>query len=174
MLPHPTPITASAAALAPAAHEQSSSQGATLTQVATFEQQVTGVAVTPDGRIFVNFPRWEEDVAISVGELKDGRVTPYPNAEWNAWRNAKPLSRGDHLICVQSVFSDGRGNLWILDPAAPGNEFNLDGGPNNGDWAIPTIYTIDPRTMKIAKAEVGFDSQATSFPGIDTMLGKNP
>jgi len=151
MLPHPTPITASAAALAPAAHEQSLLQGATLTQVATFEQQVTGVAVTPDGRIFVNFPRWEEDVAISVGELKDGRVTPYPNAEWNAWRNAKPLSRGDHLICVQSVFSDGRGNLWILDPAAPGNEFNLDGGPK--------LVRVDLKTDQVAQV-VLFDRTA--------------
>ena len=27
------------------------------------------------------------------------------------------------------MFSYGRGRLWILDPAAPGYEFNLDGGP---------------------------------------------
>ena len=104
--------------------------GDALTQVATFEQQVTGVAVSPQGRIFVNFPRWEQDVEISVAELmKDGSLKPYPNAEWNAWRNLKPLSNGDHFVCVQSVTVDPQGFLWILDPAAPGNEFNLDGGP---------------------------------------------
>ena len=102
----------------------------TLTQVATFEQQVTGVAVSPQGRIFVNFPRWEQDVEVSVAEvMKDGSLKPYPNAEWNAWRNLKPLSNGDHFVCVQSVTVDRQGYLWILDPAAPGNEFNLDGGP---------------------------------------------
>ncbi len=41
--------------------------------VAGFDQQVTGVAVSKDGRIFVNFPRWEKDVPISVAEvMKDG------------------------------------------------------------------------------------------------------
>lgn len=102
----------------------------TLTQVATFQQQVTGVAVSPQGRIFVNFPRWEKDVEISVAELMpDGSLKPYPNAEWNAWRNLKPLSPRDHFICVQSVTVDPQGALWIVDPAAPGNEFNIDAGP---------------------------------------------
>ncbi len=37
---------------------------------------------------FVNFPRWSEDTAVSVAELgRDGKLTPYPNSEWNAWRN---------------------------------------------------------------------------------------
>ena len=101
-----------------------------LDQVAAFDMQVTGVAVAPSGRIFVNFPRWEQDVPISVAELgAGGTLTPYPNAEWNAWTDAKPLSNADYFICVQSVTVDPTGNLWVLDPAAPGNEFNLDGGP---------------------------------------------
>ena len=107
-----------------------SASGDALTQVATFEQQVTGVAVSPQGRIFVNFPRWEQDVEVSVAEvMKDGSLKPYPDAEWNAWRNLKPLSNGDHFVCVQSVTVDPQGFLWVLDPAAPGNAFNLDGGP---------------------------------------------
>lgn len=98
--------------------------------VAQFEQQVTGVAVSHDGRIFVNFPRWEQDVPISVAEVgPGGKLTPYPNAEWNAWRNAKKLSNGDHFVCVQSVVAGPQNTLWVLDPAAPGNEFNLEGGP---------------------------------------------
>jgi sugar lactone lactonase YvrE len=123
------------ALLAAVAASRAQAQGAPddaskLTQVATFEQQVTGIAVSPQGRIFVNFPRWEKDVEISVAEvMKDGSLKPYPNAEWNAWRNLKPLSNGDHFVCVQSVTVDPQGFLWILDPAAPGNEFNLDGGP---------------------------------------------
>ena len=120
-----------------------------LTQVATFQQQVTGVAVSPQGRIFVNFPRWEKDVEVSVAELMpDGSLKPYPNAEWNAWRNLKPLPPRDHFICVQSVTVDPRGALWILDPAAPGNEFNIDAGPK--------LLRVDLGTDKVTQV-IHFD-----------------
>ncbi|WP_420136374.1 L-dopachrome tautomerase-related protein [Sphingomonas sp.] len=100
--------------------------------IADFDHQVTGVAATDDGRIFVNFPRWTDDAPISVGELMpDGGVRPYPNAEWNSWRNAKagkmPVEK--HFVCVQSIVPDRRGNLWVLDPGAPGNEKILPGAP---------------------------------------------
>ena len=100
-----------------------------LEHVASFEQQVTGVAVSKEGRVFVNFPRWEKDVEISVAEVgREGSLKPYPDAEWNAYRNAAPRDLANHLICVQSVTVDPQGFLWILDAAAPGNEFNLPGG----------------------------------------------
>jgi sugar lactone lactonase YvrE len=103
-----------------------------LQPVATFDHQVTGVTVAPDGRIFVNFPRWTEDTPISVGEvMPDGSTKPYPNEEWNAWRNAKmsEISPNDHFVCVQSVVADRRGSLWVVDPAAPGAEKTVKGGP---------------------------------------------
>ena len=115
-----------------------------LMQVAGFEQQVTGVAVSKDGRIFVNFPRWEKDVPISVAEvMKDGRLRPYPDAAWNGWSNLKPLSLGDHFICVQSVTVDPQGFLWVVDPAAPGNEFIKPGGVK--------LVKIDLSTNKVAQ-----------------------
>jgi hypothetical protein len=47
----------------------------TLAPVATFGHQVTGVAVSADGRRFVNFPRWTEDAPISVAEVaSDGSL----------------------------------------------------------------------------------------------------
>nr|GAJ34566.1 gluconolactonase [Bradyrhizobium sp. DOA9] len=100
--------------------------------VATFEHQVTGVTVAPDGRIFVNFPRWTEDAPVSVAELMpDGSTRPYPNEEWNSWRNARmsELSPNDHFVCVQSVVADQRGSLWVVDPAAPNAEKTIKGGP---------------------------------------------
>jgi sugar lactone lactonase YvrE len=118
------------APLAARAQNQPSGTAPSLELVASFAGQVTGVAVAPSGRMFVNFPRWEQDVPISVAEVtSDGALRPYPNAEWNRWTDAAPLSNPDHLICVQSITVDSQGFLWILDPAAPGNEFNLDGGP---------------------------------------------
>ena len=102
-----------------------------LTLVAAFDHQVTGVTVTPDGRTFVCFPRWTEDTAVSVAELlDDGSLRPYPDAEWNRWRNVKKteVSPGDHWVCVQAVVADGRGGVWGLDPAAPATAHLVEGG----------------------------------------------
>ena len=126
---------------------RANAQTVPLEPVATFEQQVTGVAVSHDGRIFVNFPRWEQDVAISVAEvMPDGSLKPYPDAGWNAWRNAAKLSNQDHFVCVQSVTVDAQNVLWVLDPAAPGNEFNLDAGPKlvKIDLAMNRVTKIIP------------------------------
>ena len=100
--------------------------------VAEFDHQVTGVAVVEDGRRFVNFPRWTDDAPVSVAEvMQDGSIRPYPDEHWNSWRNAKAneMDVGDHFVCVQSIVPDGRGNLWVLDPGAPGNEKILEGAP---------------------------------------------
>ncbi|MDB5956834.1 L-dopachrome tautomerase-related protein [Ramlibacter sp.] len=113
---------------------------ARLVVVAEFEHQVTGVTVTPSNRIIVNFPRWSEDAPLSVAELRpDGSLRPFPNAEWNAWRNAKKdeMTPHDHWVCVQSVVADARGNVWVLDPAAPAQDRVVPGGPK--------LVKIDPQ-----------------------------
>lgn len=76
----------------------------------------TGVTVSEGGRIFVNFPKWGDDVKYTVAELRDGKTYPYPDAAFNR-EDADP-AKG--LISVQSVVADGHGRLWILDTAAPG------------------------------------------------------
>jgi sugar lactone lactonase YvrE len=129
------------------------SQHAQLQQVATFEHQVTGVTVSRDGRIFVNFPRWTEDAPISVAEVTpDGRIKPYPDDEWNSWRNAKKnqMSAGEHFVCVQSVVADAHGNLWVVDPAAPATAPVVQGGPK--------LVRIDLKTNKVAQV-IHFDEK---------------
>lgn len=135
---------AAATALIRPARAQPPAPVSELQQVATYEQQGTGVACSKDGRIFLNFPRWEQDVAVSVAELKDGQLVPYPNAEWNAWRNAKPLTPKDHFVCVQSVTVDAQDYLWIVDAAAPGLEFIVPDGPK--------LLKMDLGTNKIVQA----------------------
>jgi len=120
--------------------------GTPLSQVAQFDHQATGVAVTADGRRFVNFPRWTDDAPISVAEvMKDGSLRPYPDANWNAWRNAKAndLAVENHFVCVQSIVPDGKGNLWVVDPGAPGNEKILPGAPK--------LVKIDLKTNRVTK-----------------------
>ncbi len=123
---------------------------AALTQVASFAHQVTGVTVARDGRIFVNFPRWTEDSAVSVGELKNGQVVPFPNAEWNAWRNAKKdeVTASDHWVCVQSVVADAHGDVWVLDAAAPAMGAVVKDGPK--------LVRIDLATNRPART-IAFD-----------------
>src|SRR3954462_15783060 len=126
-----------------------------LQPVATFDHQVTGVTVAPDGRIFVNFPRWTEDTPVSVAELMpDGSTKPYPDEEWNAWRNARmsEVSPNDHFVCVQSVVADGRGSLWVVDPAAPNAEKTGKGGPKvvEIDLKSNSVKRIVPMSPDVA------------------------
>jgi sugar lactone lactonase YvrE len=90
----------------------------TLEVVAETDRQWTGVAVSGDGRLFVNFPRWSPEVPVSVAEvLEDGTLAPYPDESWNGWTpDADPAKT---FVCVQSVVADGEGSLWVLDPANP-------------------------------------------------------
>src|SRR3954447_12599909 len=128
-----------------------SQNAAQLQQVASFEHQVTGVSVSKDGRIFVNFPRWTEDAPISVAEVtRDGQIKPYPDDEWNSWRNAmkNQMSAGDHFVCVQSVVADAHGNLWVVDPAAPATVPVVQGGPK--------LVRIDLKANKVAQV-IRFD-----------------
>ncbi|SMP40801.1 SMP-30/gluconolactonase/LRE family protein [Noviherbaspirillum suwonense] len=127
---------------------------ARLQQVAAFEHQVTGVTVAKDGRIFVNFPRWTEDAPVSVAEVaSDGSIRPYPDQNWNAWRNAKrdEMNPGQHFVCVQSVVADDRGNLWVLDPAAPAQGTLVPGGPK--------LVKIDLASNQV-KQTIAFDEKA--------------
>jgi sugar lactone lactonase YvrE len=155
-----TRLTAASAALAmmllahasfAQAQSSPSPDTARLQQVASFEHQVTGVTVSTDGRIFVNFPRWSEDAPISVAEVtRDGQIKPYPDEEWNAWRNEKKnqISATDHFVCVQSVVADTHGGLWVVDPAAPATASVVPGGPK--------LVKIDLNANKVARV-IHFD-----------------
>lgn len=148
------PFAGAQPALAQAASPAAdTSKPAALQPVATFDHEVTGVTVSKDGRIFVNFPRWTEDSPVSVAEVKGGKAVPYPDETWNSWRNAKQdeISPKDHFVCVQSVVADGRGNLWVVDPAAPAMEQIVKGGPK--------LVQIDLATNKVVKT-IPFDERS--------------
>ena len=129
-----------------------------LLQVAQFDHQVTGVTVSERGRTFVNFPRWTEDSPVSVAEvMKDGSLRPYPSEQWNAWRNVRrdELDPAEHWVCVQSVVADGRGSVWVVDPAAPAVDGLVPGGPK--------LVRIDLATDRVARV-IRF-GQDVAIPG---------
>src|SRR5713101_1851780 len=83
--------------------------------VATFNGPMpTGFTVANNGRIFVNFPKWGDNVEYTVAEVKDGKTLPYPNAEINHYTGGD--NQADILVSVQSVVVDPTGSrLWTLD-----------------------------------------------------------
>jgi sugar lactone lactonase YvrE len=119
----------------------------------------TGVSVSATGRVFVNFPKWGDDVPATVVELKDGAVVPYPDERWNS-----PASDDDEhgLVSVQSIVVDPADRLWILDTGSPLFQPTKPGGPKlvcvdlatdevvqiitfPDDVALPTTYLNDVR-----------------------------
>lgn len=115
-----------------------------LVEIARSPRQWTGVAVSGE-RMFVNYPRWSENVPFSVGEVvSDTRVRPFPDNEWNRWDPS--LDPSEHFICVQSVVVDADGFLWILDPANPRFQGVIPGGPK--------LIKVDLRTDAVVERYV--------------------
>jgi sugar lactone lactonase YvrE len=119
----------------------------TLEIFAESDRQWTGVAVTEDGRVFVNFPRWGPEVPVSVAEiLADGSLRSYPDEVWQGWTpGADPTNS---FVCVQSVVADGEGSLWVLDPANPWFQGVVPGGAR--------LIEIDLATDRMVRV-IGFD-----------------
>src|SRR5690606_34487595 len=115
--------------------------------------QLTGVAVSRRGRVFVNFPRWDGPYRMAVDEvLPDGRPVPHPDERWNAFHvDPRQPPAGARIVCVQSVHIDDRDRLWILDPAAPRLA-----GVVRGRGGGPKLIEIDLATDQVARV-IRFD-----------------
>lgn len=119
----------------------------------------TGVSVSHTGRIFLNFPHWDDPTDFTVAELRDGKLYPYPSIEM---QHAEDISNSSALISVQSIVVDPLDRLWILDTGAPQFQATTYGGPKlvgvdltqnrvfktilfPPDVALPTSYLNDVR-----------------------------
>jgi len=121
-----------------------------LIEVAVSDRQWTGVAVSADGRIFVNFPRWSESAGPSVAEVlsRDG-TSPYPANSWNKWDGESDGAK--QFVCVQSVYIDRDNVLWVLDSGNPYFQGVIEGAPK--------LVKIDLQSNKVVKTWP-FDSDA--------------
>ncbi|MFW7266388.1 L-dopachrome tautomerase-related protein [Gluconacetobacter sp. Hr-1-5] len=85
----------------------------------------SGIAVTPDNRIFVGFPRHAENhKKATLAELKGDVLVPYPDKALSLPSSASPDQR---LISIHGMTTDSKGRLWAIDdgkivgrPIAPG------------------------------------------------------
>jgi sugar lactone lactonase YvrE len=98
-----------------------------LEPVAYFNEAMpTGVTVSQNGRIFVNFPKWGDEVSYTVAEIRDGKAVAYPDEAMN---QTNPNDLAAALVSVQSVVVDPADRLWILDTGSPMFEPTKYGGP---------------------------------------------
>jgi sugar lactone lactonase YvrE len=128
----------------------------------------TGVSVSAAGRVFVNFPKWGDDVAFTVAEIRDGRPVAFPDQAMN-----DPAGDDDAtaFVSVQSIVVDPADRLWVLDTGAPMFRATRPGGPKlvcldlthntvaqtitfDPAVALPTTYLNDVR-FDLRRGEAG-------------------
>jgi sugar lactone lactonase YvrE len=102
----------------------------------------TGVTVSHQGRIFINFPKWGDEVPFTVSEIHNGgeNVVTYPDEATNQTNPNDPAAA---LVSVQSVVVDPVDRLWILDTGSPMFQPTKYGGPK--------LVCVDLATNKIVK-----------------------
>lgn len=76
------------------------------------ESMPRGVAVSPDGRVFVCFPHHDKDGPYCLAEIKDGTAVPYPNAQINT---ANVADVANHFVSIMAARVDVYNRLWVLD-----------------------------------------------------------
>lgn len=111
---------------------KSVSDNFTLTTIAESPYQWTGIGISSDNRIFVNFPTWDVPSPYKVAEVVNGKTVAYPSIEANK-----------RFIAVQSVIVDDLDFVWILDTANP----QFGGVVKSG----AKLYKVDTRTDEIVK-----------------------
>ncbi len=89
-----------------------------LVSVATSDTIWNGVAVADDDRVFVLFPHNEGSPGTRIGELKEGKVIPYPNRAWNAWKKEGDPAK-QAFVRTNSLRFGPDGLLWIVDTGTP-------------------------------------------------------
>lgn len=119
----------------------------------------TGVSVSHTGRIFVNFPKWGDEVPATVVELRKGKEVPFPDQAWNSPSGDDDPSA---FVSVQSIVVDPADRLWVLDTGSPLFQPTKPGGPKlvridldtdtvaqvitfPTDVALPSTYLNDVR-----------------------------
>ncbi|NPC46594.1 gluconolactonase [Corallococcus sp. AB032C] len=118
----------------------------TLEVVARFDGPgPSGIAVTPDGRVFVGFPRHAEDhKGATLAELVRGTLVPFPNAAMSLPSN---LPAAQRLLSVHGMTTDSKGNVWVIDD---GKRAGIQGIPDGG----AKVVGFNPATREVIASVV--------------------
>ncbi|WP_390450165.1 SMP-30/gluconolactonase/LRE family protein [Chryseobacterium sp. Alg-005] len=94
-------------------YSQKTNNNVQISIFAESRHQWTGIAISKTNRVFVNFPRWSAETPVSVAEIINGKIIPFPDPNWNNW--TENTGRKNQFICVQSIYIDHKNLLWVLD-----------------------------------------------------------
>jgi sugar lactone lactonase YvrE len=109
----------------------------------------TGVAVSSDGRIFINYPRWGDKVEFTVAEVINGVPVAFPNARMN--EQGSVATQTQRIVSAQSVVIDPTGSmLWIVDTGSARQAPVTYGGPKLIAVDLKTNQVV--RTILISKS----------------------
>jgi sugar lactone lactonase YvrE len=98
----------------------------------------SGIAVI-SGRLFLGFPKHDGDHPGPVlAEWKNGRLVPYPSADWANTTSGAPAER---LISPHGLTVDGQGRLWVIDDGKVQGQPIPSGGAK--------LVGIDPATNRV-------------------------
>ncbi|MBT1699500.1 hypothetical protein KK083_21560 [Fulvivirgaceae bacterium PWU4] len=109
--------------------------------------QLTGVAVSKEGRVFTCYPLWPGPHKWGVVEIVGpDACTPYPDEKWNSWKHGDDGK--NKWVCVQAVYVDDDNYLWVVDPACPNMEEVYDNSFklvkfNLANNSIEQVYRFD-------------------------------
>jgi sugar lactone lactonase YvrE len=149
--------------------------------VGTFDQMMPrGLAVAKDGRVFVCFPRYDQNGPYTVGVLKDGNCTAFPDAETNRWdaTNAK-----DRLVSVLGCQIDNKNRLWLLDSGRVGRDevpgaaklvaLDLQTGAIVKNFTFPPDVALPTTVLKDLRIVSRIGKDGTAIIGDPAPLGKS-
>lgn len=109
-----------------------------LKPITTFGKSMAmGLSVSSSNRVFISFPNYDGDGKYALTEEKEGKITPYPNKEWNT---KGPYTT--HFLRVKDLYVDAHDNLWVLDSKPADKKFKLV-KINTKTNTVEKVYELD-------------------------------
>lgn len=106
---------------------------------------MSGIAVTPDGRIFLGFPRHADNHnGYALAEYKNGELIPFPDTAMTC-QSARPYN--EWLVSPHGMTTDSNGNIWVIDD---GKRAGIDGIPDGA----AKVVGFDSKTGQVIASTV--------------------
>lgn len=106
---------------------------------------MSGIVVTPDGRIFLGFPRHADNhKGCALAEYKADELIPFPNAEMT-FPSDRPCA--EWLVSPHGMTTDSAGNIWVIDD---GKRAGVPGIPEGA----AKVVGFDPATGRVVASVV--------------------
>ncbi|WP_313375406.1 L-dopachrome tautomerase-related protein [Chishuiella sp.] len=117
-----------------------------ITAASLDKYKAIGVSVNSNNRLFVSFPKANDDYQYGLTEIVNGERIPYPNIEWN-----KKGDEANHFVNVQDLFVDANDFLWVLDskPAPSASIFGTTEKETEGQFKLLKINTKTNKVERI-------------------------